>query len=127
MFNPYFNNAFSNYNSPYISNPAAGMGYTQPMKQEITEVYGISGAQAYQMAANSSVILLDANNPTVYLKRTDGAGSASINVYKLVPCDSGSSTDLEKRVEKLEAIINESYTCDVKQFKREPVEPDRTN
>lgn len=115
-FNPY--NAFSD-NSPY--NPvSAGLGYGQPAKQEsITEVYGVQGAQAYQMAPNSSTIMLDANNPVAYIKRTDGAGSASIVAYKLVPIQSENNTsELERRVQKLEDIINESYTFDAKQLRR---------
>ena len=125
MYNPYIN-AFSNYNSPYINNPAAAdRGFSQPYKQEITEVYGMQGAQAYQMAANSSVILLDASNPMVYIKRTDGAGSPSIAVYKLVQCQADESTsELEKRVRKLEEIINESYTVNASEFRRKSAESD---
>lgn len=129
MFNPYFNNnAFSNYNSQY--NPAAvGLGYGQPQKQEITEVYGVQGAQAYQMPPNSSAILLDANTPQVYIKRTDGAGSASIATYKLIPytAESDSTAELEKRVRKLEEIINESNSCNVTDIKRESAQSDSYN
>ena len=128
MYNPYFNNAIPNYNSQY--NPvSAGMGYSQLNKQEITEVYGLQGAQTYQMAPNSSVILLDASNPTVYIKRTDGAGSASISAYKLVPFQSENSTsELEKRVKKLEDIINESYTINASELsKRKSAQPSATD
>ena len=125
-FNPY--NAFSN-NSPY--NPAsAGLGYGQPAKQEsITEVYGAQGAQAYQMAPNSSAILLDANTPQVYIKRTDGAGCPSIMAYKLVPYQEENNTsDLEKRVKRLEELINESYTFDASEFRqRKSAEPDSSD
>lgn len=110
MYNPYFN-AINSYNSPYINPVTADRGFSQPYKQEITEVYGMQGAQAYQMAPNSSVILLDASSPMVYIKRTDGAGSPSIAAYNLVQCQADESTsELEKRVRKLEEIINESYT-----------------
>lgn len=122
MYNPYIN-AFSNYNSPY--NPvSAGMGYSQLNKQEITEVYGAQGAQAYQMAPNSSTILLDANEPVAYIKKTDGAGSASIIAYKLVPLQADNTSDLEKRVRKLEDIINESYTFNAAELKRKSAESD---
>lgn len=127
MFNPYYN-AFPNNNSIY--NPvSAGMGYSQLNKQEITEVYGMQGAQTYQMAPNSSVILLDASNPTVYIKRTDGAGSASISAYKLMPFQEENNTsDLEKRVKRLEELINESYTFDASKLKpRESAEQNHGN
>lgn len=123
--NPY--NAFSN-NSPY--NPAsAGLGYGQPIKQEsITEVYGVQGAQAYQMAPNSSTIMLDANNPVAYIKRTDGAGCPSIMAYKLVPCQEDNTSDLEKRVKRLEELINESYTFNASEFRqRKSAEPDSSD
>lgn len=127
MYNPYFNSAIPNYNSQY--NPvSAGMGYSQLNKQEITEVYGLQGAQTYQMAPNSSVILLDASDPTVYIKRTDGAGSASISAYKLMPFQNENNTsELEKRVKKLEDIINESYTINATELKRKSAEQNITD
>lgn len=109
MYNPYFN-AFSNYNSPYINPVSADRGFSQPYKQEITEVYGLQGAQTYQMPPNSSCMLLDASEPITYIKKTDGAGSASIIAYKLVPLQTDNN-DLEKRIRKLEEIVNESYTA----------------
>ena len=129
MYNPYFNSAIPNYNSQYMNPVSAGMGYSQLNKQEITEVYGLQGAQTYQMAPNSSVILLDASDPTVYIKRTDGAGSASISAYKLVPCQSdNNSSELEKRVKKLEDIINESYTFNASELsKRKSAESNITD
>ena len=128
MFNPYFNNAIPNYNSQY--NPvASGYSYGNQMpKQEITEVYGLQGAQAFQMGANSSTILLDASNPVVYIKKTDGGGSASISVFKLVPCENDNTSDLEKRVKKLEEIINESYSVNASEFRqRKSAESDSSN
>lgn len=124
MFNPYFNNAIPNYNSQY--NPvSSGYSYGSQMpKQEITEVYGVQGAQAYQMPPNSSVILLDASNPIVYIKKTDGAGSPSIISYKLMPIQNESNTsELEKRVQKLEEIVNESYSINAAELKRKSAEP----
>lgn len=125
MYNPYFN-AINSYNSPY--NPvSAGMGYSQLNKQEITEVYGMQGAQAYQMAPNSSVILLDASSPMVYIKRTDGAGSPSIAAYNLVQRQADESTsELEKRVRKLEEFY-ESYTSKSSEQSRESAQQNITD
>lgn len=129
MFNPYYNNAFPTNNSIYNPVSSAGMGYSQLNKQEITEVYGMQGAQAYQMPPNSSTILLDSNTPVIYIKRTDGAGCPSIVAYNLVPVQSQNNTsELEKRVQKLEDIINESYTFDASKLKpRESAQPDHGN
>lgn len=60
MFNPYY----PNY--PY-------QNYTQNLERGIVRVNGIQGAQAYQMGANSSVALFDANEDFFYIKTTDGA------------------------------------------------------
>ena len=117
MYNNAFNNLTSLYNNPVST--GYGFGYSQPTKQEITEVYGVQGAQAYQMAPNSSVIMLDANNPVAYIKKTDGAGSASIMAYKLVPYESDSTSDLERRIKRLEDIINESNTFSIKSAESE--------
>ena len=126
MYNPYFN-AFSNYNSSYINPVSAGQGFNgQPYKQEITEVYGLQGAQTYQMPPNSSCMLLDASEPITYIKKTDGAGSASIIAYKLVPLQTDNN-DLEKRIRKLEEIVNESYTSKSSEQPRESAQQNITN
>lgn len=116
-----YNNAFNNLTSLY-NNPVAGYGYgySQP-RQEITEVYGVQGAQAYQMAPNSSVILLDASEPIVYIKKTDGAGSASIVSYNLVQreAEQTKTNELEMRIKRLEEIISESNTFSIKSAESE--------
>lgn len=41
---------------------------------EIIRVNGRKGAYAYPMAQNTPILLLDENDPIVWLKMTDGAG-----------------------------------------------------
>lgn len=109
-------NAF-NYNSPYITPVPAVSPFAQSAKQEIIKVNGYEGANAYQMTVNSSALLLDINNPVVYLKQTDGAGYASITAYKIEPLKETmqiTTNDLELRIKRLEDIINESYTFSAK-------------
>ena len=120
MYNNAFNNLTSLYNNPVCS-AGYGFGYSQQTKQEITEVYGVQGAQAYQMAPNSSVILLDASEPIVYIKKTDGAGSASIVSYNLVQreTEQAKTNELEMRIKRLEEIINESNTFSIKSAESE--------
>ena len=125
MYNPYFN-AINSYNSPYINPVSADRGFSQPYKQEITEVYGLQGAQTYQMPPNSSCMLLDASEPITYIKKTDGAGSASIIAYKLVPLQTNNN-DLEKRIRKLEEIVNESYTSKSSEQSRESAQQNITD
>jgi len=101
-------------------NPAssqyAGSGlnlYQQPARQEITRVNGEGGAKAYQLAPNSSVLLLDETNPIVWLKTTDGAGYPNLIPYTITPFEPEPTPDfrsLESRIAKLEERLNESHT-----------------
>ena len=132
MYNPYFNNnAFSNYNSLYNPAAAAGMGYGQPQKQEIIRVNGEGGARtlAGRMSANSSSLALDESAPLLWLIQTDGAGYPTLTAYKieLYTPDTSVSSDLERRVQKLEEIINESNTFNVAELKRQSAQSDSIN
>ncbi len=130
MYNPYYN-AFPTNNSIY--NPAtSGYSYTgsQMPKQEIVKVNGEGGAKAYQMPPNSSALLLDETQPIIWLKTTDGAGYPAVSAYKIEPYtpETVSNNDIEKRVKRLEDIINESYTFDASKLKpRESVEQNHGN
>ena len=79
------------------------------IRQEIIKVNGENGARAYNIAPNSSVLLLDEQNPIVWLKQTDGAGYPTITPYSITPFQPEPTPDmrsLEHRIEKLEEIIN---------------------
>lgn len=54
---------------------------TQQMGQ-YTFVNGYKGALDYIMPANSTIILMDNNEPVFYLKSTNAMGQASIKKYK---------------------------------------------
>lgn len=78
---------------------------------KIVEVNGINGANAYSLAPNSNVILLDTSLPIAYIKSTDGNGYASVQTFDLVPHKDPvevERTNLEERIKKLEAIVYES-------------------
>ena len=58
---------------------------------------------------NSSILLLDANDPIVWLKTTDGAGYPTLIPYTITPYQQPpeiTNADLLARIKKLEAIIN---------------------
>lgn len=116
--------------NPYNSNtPAqAGNPYQPVTKQEIIRVNGENGAKAYQMPPNSSALLLDETQPLIWLKQTDGAGYPTVTAYKIEPytpeATAAVSSDLERRVKKLEEIINESYTVNASAFRRKSAESD---
>lgn len=80
---------------------------------KVPEVNGMNGANAYQIGANSSVLLLDTNLPIVYLKQTDGGGYATVSAFDLVPHkDTATKTieDINSRLDRLEELIREQVT-----------------
>lgn len=80
-------------------------------RQEIKQVNGFGGADAYQLPPNSSVLLLDQERPIVYMKTTDGGGYPSVAAYELTPIKPPQPVDataLEERLNRLEALIRES-------------------
>lgn len=77
---------------------------------KVPEVNGMNGANAYQIGANSSVLLLDTNLPTVYLKQTDGGGYATITAFDLIVHKDTATKNIEDinaRLNKIEELLNE--------------------
>ena len=81
---------------------------------QIVKVNGENGARAYQMAQNSSVLLLDEAEPIVWVKTTDGAGFPTIVPYRIEKIENqpkqqenNINDEIIKRVEKLEKIIGD--------------------
>lgn len=88
-------------------NPYQPMGYGSP--------YGYpsggpqSGAEAFRMAPNSSILLMDEHDPIVWLKTTDGAGYATVTPYSVAPYQPAPVVDvnsLEDRVKRLEEMLS---------------------
>lgn len=76
--------------------------------QEVIRVNGRQGAEAYQMAPNSSVLLLDENAPIVWLKTTDGASYPTVTGYQIsLMKESNPYSDLEDRIKRLEEVLND--------------------
>ena len=113
-----YNNQFAGFQNPYQSlyNPYQAATVPQsaaPQRHEIIRVNGKPGADAYQMAPNSQILLLDETAPIVWLKTTDGAGYATVTAYDIAPAQTAEQKDadryaaLETRIATLEAILNE--------------------
>lgn len=95
-------------------NPYLYSGIQQ--KQEVIRVNGRNGAEAYQMAPNSSVLLLDEVSPIIWLKTTDGASYPTITGYTITPIKpvvketTGEAimeySRLEERIKRLEELVN---------------------
>ena len=98
LYNPMIN--------PYLN---AQQPFRQQPKQEVVKVSGINGVNAYQLAPNSSVLLLDTTAPIVWLVQTDGAGYKTSTPYDIMPHESEEEVQyksLEDRITKLEEVIN---------------------
>lgn len=111
----YYNNPYqpSPYGNPYGGYPSVGpqspVGGPQPFGGQITRVNGRNGADAFRMAPNSSILLMDENDPIVWLKQTDGAGYATVTPYTVAPYQAAAPVDvnsLEDRVRRLEEMLS---------------------
>jgi len=107
-------------------NNFAQSNYMQPQPQQqpqqnIIKVHGFEGAQAFNMAPNSNVLLLDESNPIIYIKTTDGAGYPTIKAFTITPYQEKPQPDfqsLEARITRLEEVLNnESNTANSSQSK----------
>lgn len=54
--------------------PTSQMAAQPPQSEPIKWVQGEEGAKAYLVAAGNTVLLMDSENPTFYLKSTDASG-----------------------------------------------------
>ena len=121
------NTTFTNYN-PYIPNTYQPMP-TYPInnvsmlpRYDIIQVKGKQGVDAFQMAPNSKVLLLDETAPIVWLVQTDGAGFKTPTPYRLTPVEEQPQVDLNNildRVKKLEELYEQSYSKPNKRQQRQ--------
>ena len=94
---------------PYQTFPYQQPAFSFP-KYDVVKVSGRGGAEAFQMAPNSSVLLLDETAPLVWLATTDGAGYKTLAPYSITPYQPEPEIDTKSllaRIEKLEAAIND--------------------
>lgn len=111
----YFNNPYqqpmgcSPYNGYAPMGTQNAAGGPQLFAGQITRVNGRNGAEAFRLAPNSSILLMDENDPIVWLKQTDGAGYATVTPYTVAPYQAAAPVDvndLEDRVKRLEEMLN---------------------
>ena len=109
----YFGNLYQMGYNPYSgyapASPQNGAGAMQGFAGQITRVNGRNGAKAFRLAPNSSILLMDENDPIVWLKQTDGAGYATVTPYTVAPYQAAAPVDvnsLENRVKRWEQILN---------------------
>lgn len=96
---------YGNFN-PYLNPQYSQQGQS---RTEIVKVNGENGARAYQIAPNSSALLLDETAPIVWLVQTDGAGYKTVAPYTIAPFQPEppiNAKDLEARIARLESMID---------------------
>lgn len=97
-----------NYYPAPFSRQAQGQS-PPPPQMEVIVVHGQGGADAFQMGPNSSVLLLDDTAPVVWLKKTDGAGYATLIDYDITKREHPAEPDynaLMDRIAKLEEALH---------------------
>ena len=83
--------------------------YQLPTPMRVVRVSGKPGAEAFQMAPNSEVLLLDETQPIVWLKTTDGAGYPRLTPYDIVVHEEEAPVDyksFEERLKRLEEYFD---------------------
>lgn len=104
-----YNQFGSPFGSQYIPQPSYQPWGQNLQRQEIVKVNGQNGARAFQMAPNSSALLLDESAPIIWLVQTDGAGYKTEVPYSITPYQAQPEPDynsLDERISRLEEIIN---------------------
>lgn len=84
MYNNGYYSNYSGYPQSFYAMPNQNLNPTQPTNQPqnqgITWVQGESGAKAYIVAPNSTVVLWDSENPVIYIKSADMSGLPTMRV-----------------------------------------------
>lgn len=60
--------------------------YQQPQQPQLNQfafVNGLEGAKAYQIMPNQTMMLMDSDNPVVYMKKSNSMGQSTLEYYKL--------------------------------------------
>lgn len=96
-YNPYMPNAYASAMN-YTFAPSFAPHY------DIIQVKGKQGVDAFQMAPNSKVLLLDETAPVVWLVQTDGAGYKTPTPYKLTPFEEQPQVDLNNLLERVKRL-----------------------
>lgn len=105
------------YNNYFPNQPQTS--YFLP-RTEVVRVNGRNGADVYNMAPNSSALLLDESGSLVWLVTTDGAGYKTVTPYDITPHQQTKApnfSELEARITKLEETIN-GYSADITAVKQ---------
>lgn len=79
-----YNNGFPASYQPYAIGSYPQYPRQNVMQNGIMWVHGMQQANDYPMGPNEAITLWDADNPSVYLKKTDSTGKPSLTIFDLV-------------------------------------------
>lgn len=91
------------------------MMYQNFYKNEYAYVNGLEGAKNYQIGPNQTVLLIDSDNPFIYMKCSNPLGQTSMRYFKIEEVkepknksDYVTRADLEELIKELKGVKNES-------------------
>lgn len=124
-YNPNNPNGF--YGAPNYAQPNyyGANTYNQPRLNYYAFVNGIEGAKSYQVAPNQTMLLMDSDSPTIYMKSANSLGQASLRYFKMIEISESDAKgennknnveyalksdidNINKKIEELSAKLNES-------------------
>lgn len=86
---PNYNNIYGGYPygqtfNPYSPPQQPQQNYNVPPLNQYAYVNGPEGAKAFQVPPNQTMMLMDNDNPIVYMKQASATGQSFIRYFKLI-------------------------------------------
>lgn len=100
---------------PQVDNAVA-----QKPSLQVPWVNGEVGAQAYLVAPNSAVILMDSDNPVFYIKTSDISGKATIQAFRYEEIKQDSPAPIS--AQKMDYVTKEEFEAFKASLLNKPVE-----
>lgn len=102
----------------------------QQSNNQIIFVQGETGAKAYQIPINSTVLLMSSEANEFFIKTTDQAGFPTIKKYRFTEVTQTMTTEKEQQVKIQNFVTREEFEAlknEIKQLKEPKNEPDNEN
>lgn len=102
----------------------------QQSNNQIIFVQGETGAKAYQIPINSTVLLMSSEANEFFIKSTDQAGFPTIKKYRFTEVTQTKTTEQEQQVKTQNFVTREEFEAlknEIKQLKEPKNEPDNEN
>lgn len=106
-YNPYGTNFVPPYQMPPVY-PTSQQPTTQqtPQLNPYAFVNGIEGAKSFPMQPNQTMLLMDSDNPIVYMKQANSLGQATIRYFRLTEI---TETDVKGKTTSVDYATKEEF------------------